>query len=186
MTKKRKSDLHWLFDLKARPKVDEWNVMFVDPGLGGTGWAYWDHLVRQPEVLPTATRPDAVGVIKASRAATWLGRAQKIADGFTYDMDPYHPEIIVFEFQQLWTDSSTSMAAGARGDLFKLSFLTGMLAAISQEVAEAEIVLVTPSQWKGQLSKVAVRRRIKRALGKRYKDHIEDAVGMGLKVQGAL
>src|SRR4051812_7338355 len=46
-------------------------LLSVDPGLTGTGWAYWE----------TPERPSAVGVVKApgNRHTEWYERAQTIA-----------------------------------------------------------------------------------------------------------
>ena len=77
------------------------------------------------------------------------------------------------------------MASASRVDLFKLTILTGVLADVAYTDG-AEVVLVKPGEWKGQLSKESAGRRIKRAFGKRWPNHVEDAVGIGLAVQGRL
>ncbi|GAG23731.1 unnamed protein product, partial [marine sediment metagenome] len=50
----------------------------------------------------------------------------------------------------------------------------------------SDVVYFTANEWKEQLTKGAVDKRIKRAIGEVYPEHVSDAVGMGLAVQGLL
>jgi len=174
---KRKSDVHPYFDRKVlEPKLPGY-YWTVDPGIGGTGVAQF----ISSEEAPIET----VSIV--SRRKGWRAKVDGIVEAFMsmLDEDLESPTCVVFEFQELWSGSSTSMAAGSKGDLFKLTFLTGRLAQVAYD-AGAEVVLVKPGEWKGQLSKKAVDRRIDRALGLAFGNHVSDAVGMGLAMQRVL
>lgn len=176
---KRKPDVHPYFDKKIRePKLPGY-FWTVDPGIGGTGIAeFVDVEVGFPEAPCETT---AI----VSRRKGWRAKVDGIVSEFKNALCGDVPDCIVFEFQELWSGSSTSMAAGSKGDLFKLTFLTGRLAQVAYD-AGCEVVLVKPGEWKGQLSKKAVDRRIDRAFGLAFGNHVSDAVGMGLAMQRVL
>jgi len=158
------------------------NVLTVDPGLGGTGLACWASL-SHGQVEPQ--EPQSTEIIRGGRTGSWEYRVEHIWHIFTRSLLLTQPRFVVLESQALWTGSASSMASAGRGDLFKLAYLTGGLWTIAIG-RDAEVVLVSPNQWKGQLPKSAIHKRIKRALGARYPEHVADAVGMGLAVQGVL
>ena len=148
------------------------SLLFVDPGLGGTGWAAW-RLVGPARPLPP---PTGWGVAHGSLGKTWVGRVRDIVDR----VRPYVlvATCVVVEFPGLWS-SAVSAAAGAKGDLFKLAYLCGAIGAINNHVF---LVLVSPQAWKGQLPKSVVGHRVQRywpGLPK-ISNHALDAVGMGL------
>jgi hypothetical protein len=163
------------------------DVMTVDPGLGGTGVAFWRKLVRG-----TATEPDFVDVLhEEDETATWTERARSIARA-ARELLPV-PETLFVEVPRLWPHSRKSRAAAIRGDLTKLSAVAGMVieAVSASRFATLRVVTAFPRDWKDQLPKDAVVRRIYRALGLNsdglsYPDHAADAVGMGLAIAGVL
>jgi hypothetical protein len=71
------------------------------------------------------------------------------------------------------------------GDLQKLVFLVGVLAGYFH--AAASFTPVTPGEWKGQLPKSVVTRRLEKRFGKHTKGwekDVWDAVGIGLWKMG--
>ncbi len=167
-------------------------VIFVDPGLGGTGIAWWEEIERMP-AGKKYIKPDYTKALTVpAKYKHWQQRCEWYWKEFNDFCESYDPEVIVMEFQDLWTNSDTSMAAGKKGDIFKLSFLTGGFIRTYVKEAERQYAraglwyLTLPGDWKGQLSKVAVDRRIKRLIGKTYPNHVSDAVGMGLAYQGGI
>jgi len=100
----------------------------------------------------------------------------------------------VLEMPELWSGSAISNASathkakpGEPADLFKLVYLVGVLGAAALAAVGNLPVLATPAEWKGQLAKDMVTRRIQSALpGCAFRDHEWDAVGMGLSAQGKL
>lgn len=165
--------------------ISNTEVLTVDPGLGGTGVAFWNVIPRGklfPLMSPAHTE---CFNSKMAKNVSWQIRASDIANQFESYIKRFEPQEIVIEFQELWTGNQKSMASASAGHLFKLTYLTGMLGQISYEFLNHQPVLVTPNEWKGQLSKGAVHCRIKRAFGLDYDEHIADAVGMGLAIHGS-
>jgi hypothetical protein len=149
-------------------------LTFVDPGLGGTGWAQWLGITHaHPDILgPPTYVGTAHGKVTGGR---WLNAVHNITMTVRTVLEQSH--VVVMEFPALWA-SAVSAAAGAKGDLFKLSYLCGALSAQTGAV----LVLVSPSDWKGQLPKDVVAQRVRRywrTLPK-MSNHAMDAVGMGL------
>lgn len=150
-------------------------LLAIDPGLNSMGWAYW----RYPEkgFVPTAT-----GLLKAPRKldlpsrSHWL--AVELSQKILLDMEMVD---IVSEFPA-W--HGTSMA-WSTGDLQRLVFLVGVLCG---RFSLSKFTLVTPAEWKGQLPKDAVIRRLQKKLGRRvtqdYDKDMWDAVGIGLWKMG--
>lgn len=158
--------------------VPDWpkGVLTVDPGFGGTGWAYW--LGNDQPIF---------GVIKErskyKKAADEL-RLCLLFGEFDTLLKHYEPKLVVLESMQLWS-SLQSYASASKGDLFLLQTLVGGYCAISDN-NRITFQLLTPMQWKGQLSKEALRSRIALINNASYPDHAEDAVGIGLHLAGVL
>jgi Holliday junction resolvasome RuvABC endonuclease subunit len=162
-------------------------VMFVDPGLGGTGWAFFACISRGQGAQP----PVATGVIRGGEKEGWQSQCHSIGAMLCAQCLAGKIQTVVLEMPELWT-SATSHAsathkarAGEPADLFKLTYLVGVLAASVVSYVGLP-VLIAPQTWKGQLPKEVVHERIKKALGIKYKEHEADAVGMGLAAQGQL
>ena len=162
--------------VKKRPDgtiagVERW--MTIDPGLNGhTGWAKWYGNI------PT---PYKTGVTKAWTGEHWEQEARLTALEILTASNGVNAVFI--EMPEFWAGSVKSYTSTAKGDLFKLSFLVGC---ISAALGTVPLNLLTPRQWKGQLKKAMVDRRIFAAIGKEYPEHISDAVGMGLFLKGML
>lgn len=161
-------------------------VLCVDPGIGGTGLAFFERVLKGSKV---AIAPAATHVIAPPRSYSyWEGKVEYIVAEFFSYLHLYKPKYVVIEFQELWSSSEVSMASATEGNLFKLTYLTGQLGLAVKQKTGNRAVLVKPTQWKGQLKKKAVGLRIKRTLGKgvSFPNHAEDAVGIGLSIQGKL
>lgn len=136
-------------------------------------------------ILQNAVPPDCTVLLEVKKSGDWIERAGKIARQFEKAFAAMSPKTVVIEFPEVWSASSVSMAAATTGSLFKLTFLIGRLGGISESQG-ARVSVVSPRAWKGQMSKEVVGRRVLRALGREYPDHVLDAVGMGLWLQGCL
>ncbi len=166
-------------------------VMFVDPGIDGTGIAVW-HAWRR---LSTPRRPGYTTVLHP-RGCTWLTRLRHLLHAWrhelSFDGSVSRPNVIIIEDAALWSGSAKSQAAATRGDLLKLAKVIGALCAVAVEYAEnCRVQLIPPSQWKGQLPKGVVKHRIRSvfelpAHHHLLREHVADAVGMGLAAMGAL
>jgi len=155
-------------------------TLFIDPGLGGTGLAYFYPVTGMP--LRTFAR--------ASGKGEWLTRVFEQTEWYSYVLCDLAtlPTQIVIEYPKMFGGSASSYASVQRGDIGKLTMLCGALAQLSHTLNRRtpRITLVHPDVWKGQLPKNVVLRRIKAYWGLDCPDHIGDAVGMGLAAQGLL
>ncbi len=180
---KRKRPEHLSTLAEIRSTTAGSRVMFVDSGSGGTGWAVFDVLVC---ANPLRAKPVTVDVI-TSDADTWQMRIAQIAEDLPIMCrrnDVYH---VVIEWPVLWAGSEKSHAAAASGKLLQLAAACGaLIQGIHLMRRAVGIMLVTPNEWKGQLTKHAVDARIMRAIGEAYPNRVSDAVGMGLAVMGLL
>ena len=171
--------LDWNIDaVFGRPREDAnlGTVLFVDPGLEGTGLAYWLDFNR---VGPRGVPPFAHHAIHPSTGLEWPQKFGVVMRGFTMLLKSVEPDLVVIESQAVWTSSPKSVSSASSGNLLKLVMLTGAMAGECnhQHIAWS---LVDPNTWKGQLPKQALKSRVREALGYSYPEHVWDAVGMGL------
>lgn len=162
-------------------------LITLDPGLGGTGWAFWDHLESGLAVAPGQT-----GCLHPSREehqsiGNLVQRCYELQGQLESLCIAIQPRSAGVEFPVLFAGSAMSLASAGSGDLFKLTCLTGgLLAVLTRYIEVHEIRLLPPAGWKGQMNKKIVGNRVKLAIGSTYPNHILDAVGMGLSMIGEL
>ena len=160
-------------------------VLAIDPGLGGTGWALW---TVESE---TGSIPDGVGVIHGkAKDDTLAARCEEIAHRLILtgmETSWMTPTAVLIELPQHM--ASAAGIAAQSGGIYKLTFLAGYLA---RALHPAEVFVVTPGEWKGQLPKHVIQSRVERVLGQdmcktlNIKSHAWDAVGLGLWAMGKL
>ena len=187
------TDLYPTIGRKRRPKEIR-HVTFVDPGIIGTGMAWFEYLnferprppLFQKDIIPTADWGD------------WQEKAFRVAAVLERWLSERETRLVVMEAPELWEGSALSYAAatnktrGEPSSLFKLMYLVGLLGDRAMKITKRCPVLMAPADWKGQLPKDAVLKRISRAWPKQYPDwrkiadHMGDAIGMGLAAQGGL
>lgn len=183
-----------MFRDRDREEHELTNVLFVDPGLGGTGWAFF-RMIRTlfPKTVPPF-KPECSGVIKIPKSeyvGSWLTHSSSVVSAFRGMLSAYKPKTVVLESPALWSGNATSHASaisgrdGEPGDLFKLAYLLGGLGLVVVEVTGDQPILVMPYEWKGQLPKEVILERLD-SWGIKAKDHEADAIGMGLAAQGSL
>jgi len=152
-------------------------LLCIDPGLGGTGLAFWDRLDQ--DLLPTETH-----VIKCSQNIKDLvDRCDVIATKIE-QKSPWFPRYALIEFPKPMASQKKGIASLLKGDLLKLSYLCGVLADRLTQMS-CTVHLITPD-WKGSMNKKVLARRLTKALGRTFKNHEADAVGMGLALMGKL
>lgn len=143
------------------------NTLTVDPGFGGTGWAYWKGTAF-PE--------------------TGLFRPESFEGGWKYFsilLDRLELEKVIIECVEARASSPKSYASVLSGDLFKLSTLLSGYAAICF-TRKIKWEFIHAFRWKGQLPDDVVNKRIFRINGMKYRQHESSAVGMGFGVINAL
>lgn len=158
-------------------------LIAIDPGLfGHTGFAIWyRQRVKMSDIKEFKLydlTPQITGKVKRTDFS-WEADARHIAHHLRAYASRFEQAVI--EMPEFWSGSAKSFTSTARGDLFKLSFLVGAIYYALSRIG-VNVTLVSPRQWKGQLSKEMVNRRIQRILNNKehYPDHEADAVGIGL------
>lgn len=161
-------------------------LLAIDPGLTGTGWAYW-----REDQEHTGDAPYAVGVVTVPskiRGDDFVARARNIANQLydiadrLYNLDDDKVDRVICEFPN-YQDSGARSMGWRSGDLQRLTFLTGVLC---QRFDDCSFIAVEPFRWKGQLPKHVVESRIRKRFGNRtcreldIRTHAWDAVGIGL------
>lgn len=174
--------------IKKKSDIVFHNVIFIDPGLGGTGYAYFDSIVTDLGFAREVNKPLNWGVLHSGKQENWQSRANDLATAFIGLLKGSEPEIVVIESPEVWGDSGKSLASVTRGELLKLTYLVGMFAFATVIATNKNPILVTANEWKGQLPKDVVIKRIKSRYGSEFdvEDHEADAIGMGLSAQNIL
>lgn len=159
-------------------------VMFIDPGFEGTGLAFFPAVDCGKNKKTDG--PSFTEVIRAPKNEKWDNAQWSICASVRGAMVGCGVKDVVIELPELWAGSAVSMASASKGDLFKLCLLVGGLCQIAREHTGNLPILVTPQEWKGQLPKDVVLKRVEKAFNKTFRNHEGDAVGMGLSAQGGL
>ena len=184
MSKKKKQPVH-LSTLKQVTEITAGaRTMFIDPGSSGTGWAIFDMPEVRPETAPPPVMADGIEL----ETGAWIMRMAQIGEDIPLFCLRYRIVYIVIEWPVLWVGSKRSLAAAVK--LIQLAAACGaIIEAVhlkAEDIMATDILLMTPSEWKGQLGKKVVDDRIARAIDLEYPNHVSDAVGMGLAVMGLL
>lgn len=160
------------------------SLLAIDPGLNSMGWAFW-------RITPSVRPPTATGLIKAPRKLELAPRALWVATQMDERLRTLgsmggsvgHYEIDIVSEYPAWHGIQLGWAAG---DLQKLVFLVGVLAGYFSKAHS--FTPVTPGEWKGQLPKSVVTRRLIKRFGpgatQEWEKDVWDAVGIGLWKMG--
>ena len=152
------------------------NFMSIDPGLSGTGWAAWEGEI-----------PTSCGVLKPKKEVDWTENAYQISFAVCLLVRKFRPLETLIEFPRYMPGSSAGRASAASGSLIKLAFLVG---SITNKVTPYTDVRLIGTDWKGNLKKDIMQRRVERELGISLcqkldvKTHAWDALGIGLNKIG--
>lgn len=150
-------------------------LLSIDPGLSGTGVVYWHVGVPKRAGVIHPRRYESVNDELAERA---LSIADQVLD-FPYKWEQL---VVVIEFPE-YQEGLKGRTARSKGDLDKLSFLVGVI--VGQFPRGTRIALPHVRDWKGQLPKDVVQRRMLKHYGKWHidrlgvKSHAWDALGIG-------
>lgn len=163
-----------------RRTVSGRQTLAIDPGLQGLGVAYW----RSVDIAP-----DWVEVIGPTKGE-WIDRAGRMARRvreLLRQEGHWKQTTVVCELMEMHMSARAQMMWRA-GDFQRTLVLIGMIA---QAVSPCHVVLVKPSEWKGQMPKSVTETRIRKQLGcgtcpqlKGMKSHGWDAIGIGLWARG--
>lgn len=154
-------------------------ILGVDPGLSGTGVAVYD--VEDHEFV-------SVGVYytnNANKNDDWNSRAVCLAYDAFWEATIWNAKVVYCEWPEFFKDEK-GYAATSKGDIYKLSFLVGALAAYCHKTKSTEFRPVKVHDWKGQLPKNVVEQRIRKRIGEdevrklKPNSHAWDAMGIAL------
>lgn len=143
----------------------------IDPGLSGTGYALWDDGWKLIES----------GVRNAPKDYDWESKGFSIISDLE-DIVEFNSEVRAgyIEFPAFFGSAGGATVASS-GALVKLAWFVGVVCARLKFTVE----LVEVRDWKGQLPKEVVIKRIKRILPRvKAISHAWDAIGIGLYKRG--
>lgn len=152
-------------------------ALTVDPSIENVGWAWWD-----------GTDKPYTGVIhvKHPKKPQPIGKRLQVLGQHMKNVLLVLSCVnrVIIEQPEFW--GGGSVASAGSGSLGTLTLATGYIAAVVEQMTEAEIVMVPVRAWKGTMSKAVVGSRVERVNGKIYRDHELDAVGIGFGIAGVL
>jgi len=160
------------------------HIITIDPGArenGGTGLA-----VFQPD-YKRSPFPVKNWLLK-SKEPEWLKKVDDIADmmfTFSFGAELNYSKPLFFIERPKFFDNFKGQTAATSDSLFKLCFLTGRLYGVIRSL-NLDCVLLPIADWKGQLDKKKIEKRIESICGSSHvhNDDRDDAVGMGLFLKG--
>lgn len=156
------------------------SLIAIDPGIV-LGFAFWPEKKKYPTQC---------GIIKPQhgKSKNFFMNIHSTIHQLGKIVLTLKPEFVVCEWPQSFTSVGGRAAAGA-GSIIKLAFGIGQIAMVT-DACEAAFIPVPVAQWKGQLSKAIVIKRIKKKLPASRIEYLEpeshawDAIGIGLFCKG--
>jgi len=165
------------------------NLVAVDTGLNALGWAVWHDAAVGGEMVA----PHAVGVIEMNAAELklpWEERASAMMQKFSVSVIAASGiDLQVMEMPEFRPGSAVGHAAAAQESLGMLYFMCGMHKRTA-DCFNIKTKFARVSEWKGNMKKELVARRIAAAIGAEdgrgnpIESHAWDAVGIGLWALG--
>lgn len=155
-------------------------VIFIDPGIGGTGYAVWSYgEFLSYESGDTLCGPNEYGVINCKDVNVQLEEFKRMIARF-------RPLLIHIEDAAFMPGSVKGQAAAKTGSVVKLAQYIGRLQQICADL-DCEAELISVMKWKGTLPKKVVWDRIFKVLPDlKAKSHALDAIGLGLWKMGVI
>jgi Holliday junction resolvasome RuvABC endonuclease subunit len=123
--------------------------MSIDPGLTTTGYAIW----KDKKTFITGD------VIRPHKQNTSLEKIRFVHRELMKIYRGHMPNSIVIEIPEHWS-GATGFAARESGSVFKLLHLVGYIQGAFEHNGLARVDLFSPREWKGQLSKEMVKKRL--------------------------
>lgn len=165
--------------VKKRQFPDQ--LLTVDTG-ENTGLALWEG-TKYPDVSFFKVKNPKLNH-ESKLIDLWEKFDSYICRVISEDMNCKTIKLCILEIPELWGDSSISLTAAKRGNLFYLSGIAHGYACVCNQY-NINFRLIEAKRWKGQLSKVATKEWVYRINHTKYKnDHITDAVAMGFSYIG--
>lgn len=162
-------------------------LMAIDPGLNSMGWAFWE-TTTVVSIRNRVRPPDAVGLNHAPQKYDLVRRALHQAVALHHVVLDHGIEIDSVHFVSeypAWHGDQVRKG-WASGDMQKVCLLVGTFVGYLHQAKS--FTLVTPNEWKGQMPKDVVKRRLIKRFGpgttQDWERDVWDAVGIGLWKMG--
>jgi hypothetical protein len=162
-------------------KRDRSNRASMDPGGTGAGLCIWPE-EEWNQCLPPVWMQN---VYPVRRVGPWLDRTMSVLSQIADHLDNFKPSHLYCECPQFF-EGTRGMASAGSGDLVKLCLFTGGIIEVCR-VRDTRLHLIDVNEWKGQLPKDVVERRIYKRLPQLegvISAHVVDGVGIGLYAKG--
>lgn len=153
----------------------------VDPGTIGIGVALFN------TDIPNSIGPSFVDSIE-DRSKDWEERLEVNLRFYKHFLKLKHetkPLKAIFIERPKYFESYKGQTAATSDALFKLIFAYGRIWQISTQFT-SRVYAIPVNDWKGQLTKEHIISRIYQKIGRKFKSHDADAVGMGLWLLGIM
>jgi len=172
-------------------------LLSIDPGLSGCGIVELEKI--NCKFTSFALRKSLVIRTKLNQFENLMERMDYIT--YRINQEFYYRKTIIENFEYLLIEkmqfhgnSAKSFASTAQGNLFDLTLLSGYLInsiQLQNRITHRNIYLIPAQEWKGQLSYIALKARIKNCVqqgslvineesGFKFREHETDALGIAL------
>lgn len=156
-------------------------ILSFDPGFSGTGWAAWSVADWKKTVPPLKN-----GVIHPPHRGCLEDRGESLFKMVDELLTEFVPTRTIIEWPQFFAFSGKGQTTASSGSLGDLYLAASIIACCSWK-HRSPTTFLTPTEWKGQLTKDQIDFRVRSTIGGHdYKNHALDAIGLGLFVKGVL
>lgn len=132
-------------------------ILGIDPGTQFTGWCFL-----------SKDKKDFKAGLLTSKKDNWIENCRSIFSQFDALFLSGFPTHVIIELPEYWA-SSIGLSARESGSIMKLAFLCGGLYYTAFSYVH-NVYLISPSSWKGQMSKDIVRHKLEKIFPSRETD----------------
>ena len=157
-------------------------ALSIDPSINACGYAV--HNIKTKELLDHGLISPKKAIKKKEGMPSFIDKSRHVLDTIQDVMDDYEDNSVqlVLEIPDHWGDQG--YLARESGSIYKLTFVCGMICSLSEH-----IVTYLPREWKGQMKKEVMQRRLARFCKgvidiKSLNHNVVDAIGIGRKFLG--
>lgn len=172
-------------------------MLSVDPGVNALGLALWRWGGKRRKKLEPPVRAwvDKLPSSVLKNETDWHVKMTRMLEIVRESICKYtlNDRLRITALFIEWPEirsGSVGHAAAVRGDVSALAYCCGAMCEMMTEPFKVRSKLLAVSEWKGQLPKEVVNKRITRAIGSKdrsgnaFETHAWDAVGVGLVGKG--
>ena len=157
-------------------------ALSIDPSINACGYAV--HNIKTKKLLDHGLISPKKAIKKKEAMPSFIDKSRYVLDTIQDVMDSYEDNSVqlVLEIPDHWGDQG--YLARESGSIYKLTFVCGMICSLSEH-----IVTYLPREWKGQMKKEVMQRRLARFCKgvidiKSLNHNVVDAIGIGRKFLG--